>query len=150
MDKWKAIALVSASFSAGMIYTTACADKPGRSPMDAHAGADDTGSGAGTAPPSGGGAGRAVLTLFADESALCTPVEVFEYGGGGGERAWIKPVLLDATPENPSSNDPTAAWGWDNGQEDAPPEIAAPACSCPVGFSYVGWEGRQSIVCLED
>lgn len=69
MDKWKTIALVLGGFSGGMVYMTACGDKDS-SPMDAHAGEDDTADdgsgGGGTAPPAGGeGAGRAVFSLHA-------------------------------------------------------------------------------------
>ncbi len=70
MDKWKTIALVLGGFSGGMVYMTACGDK-GSSPMDAHAGEDDTADdgsgGGGTAPPAGGeGAGRAVFNISRD------------------------------------------------------------------------------------
>ena len=142
MDKWKAIALVSASFAAGMVYTTACSDKPGRSPMDAHAGDDDTGSEAGTPPPAGGGAGRAVVELYTDPTTVCLPTVELE----NNSMYWYSvPAVTDSGDSSPL--DP---WNGTQGTNLGPPTVSAPACSCPSGFSFVGWSGSDTIACLED
>jgi hypothetical protein len=113
MDKWKAIALVSASFTAGVIYTTACSNKPGGSPLDAHAGGDDTSgsggeddSGSATAPPPGGdGAGRTVVLLGTDmdgtecghwiEPGGCTCPTGFTQVGWNQSSGYIQAICLE-------------------------------------------------------
>ena len=162
MDKWKTIALVLGGFSGGMVYMTACGDK-GSSPMDAHAGEDDTADdgsgGGGTAPPAGGeGAGRAVVNLYTDANTRCLPVVTWT--SGSASSFWVDQAIVEqADAQQLRDNDEASAWvPWTAatgtryrvGGPEYPPTVASPACSCPSGFSFVGWHDSNKVVCLED
>ena len=74
-----------------------------------------------------------VVELYTDESTLCIPT--FEVNG-----QWVSRSVV----QNQTGGD------WSNGTPYGPPTVSAPACSCPSGFSFVGWSGSYTIACLED
>ena len=152
---WKAAALLSIGFSAGMAYTVACGDK---NPMDAHASEDDSGE------HSDG---------YADTENGETGTEDGETGTEGSDSDTEESETEDTKPPSPTTKSRAVVeiyfglessgsryrCGHTNNEFELTSEtfdVAAmqDAC-CPEGFTAVGWSSNTGydywpLVCLED